>query len=342
MTGTLKFLSVALVLQVAVAGVLMFSARSGGDDTSVGPLLAFERGELTAISLQGEDGTLQLRKQGEHWVLPDHEQFPVNEAQLNTLLDKLVAMQADVPVATSRDARERFRVEEDNHERHLQLLNGDEVIASVYLGTSTGRGMSHVRLENDDHIHSVRLASFDMPVAVNSWEDKTLLQFAHEDVQQIALEGLTLIRMEQDTDSSDNSDAASSLWQASEGLSGNETLDQSAVDRLLGALASLRVERHVPQDEVATLAVDGNPLAFSVTLQGHDARRYELSQLSDEEGWLLRVSDRPWVLRLGQWNGQNIRDNAERSALIASAPDEAAPAANQTTDVSSPGAANAS
>jgi hypothetical protein len=342
MTGTLKLLSAALALQVAVAGVLMLSGRSGGDETAAGPLLAFERGELTAISLQGEDTTLQLRKQDERWVLPDHEQFPVNEVQLNTLLDKLVALQGDVPVATSREARERFRVSEDDYQRHLQLFSDDEPVASVYVGTSTGRGMSHVRLDGDDNIHSVRLASFDMPVAVNSWEDKTLLQFARDDVQQIALEGLTVNRAEQDSEGTDDSTATTALWQAKEGLSGNETLNQSAVDRLVGALASLRVERHVPQDEVASLTVDSNPLSFSVTLQGRDARRYELSKLTDEEGWLLRVSDQRWVLRIGQWNGQNIRDNAARSALIEQAQGESAPAVNETTDTSLQGTPNAS
>jgi len=327
MTGMLKVLSGALVLQLAVAGVLTLGDSAGGSDSgTAGPLLAINRDNLSSIRMQDNESELELSKVDGKWVLPASENYPVNESQVNALLDKLEAMRRDVPVATSREARERFRVGEDEYQRHLQLFAGSNRVASLYLGTSTGRGMSHIRIDGEDSIHSVRLASFDMPLSGNSWENKTLLQFERNDLQQISLEDLTVIRAA----SEDGADGR--VWQASEGLAEGETLNAGAVERLVGSLATLRVDRHVPQEEAADLALEDDTLAFAVTLNEGEPRRYELRKYREEDAWLLRVSDQPWAMRIAQWAGQGIRDNAVRSALVESAAEESAPAANETTD----------
>jgi hypothetical protein len=91
-------------------------------------------------------------------------------------LDKIVALRAPWPIATSGSSASRFEVAEDNYQRHVELLDGDDdVLAEFFLGTSPGYQRVHARVADSSDIFSVELSNFELSANLDSWMDKSLL-----------------------------------------------------------------------------------------------------------------------------------------------------------------------
>lgn len=69
------------------------------------------------------------------------------------------------------------------YQRHQQLLQDEQLVADLYVGTSPGFRKVHIRKVDDDAIYAVGLNSYEMPVKVSDWLHKTLL--APQDIEGI-------------------------------------------------------------------------------------------------------------------------------------------------------------
>lgn len=168
MKRTVKLLSIALVVQLALAG-LVWSTLSGSPSASHEPLLA-NAGEATGITLvDPDDGELNLQRQDDgSWQLADGT--PADDARVNRLIDRLADLREGFPVARTEAARERFKVADDSFRRKVILRRGEDTLATLLVGSSPAMGEVHVRVAGTDPIYRVELPLYEMPATSSYWQ----------------------------------------------------------------------------------------------------------------------------------------------------------------------------
>lgn len=166
-------LGALLVVQLLIAAAVYVPGADDGDEATQ-PLLdggVADRADTLRIS-DSEGGAARLARTGDGWALADSD-LPVAPGRVDTLLG---ALEADPgwPVAQSGSARERFAVAEDAFERRLEFLEGDTVLATVFLGTAPGFRQVHARAADSEAIYSIAFNAYDAPTDDSGWLDRGL------------------------------------------------------------------------------------------------------------------------------------------------------------------------
>ena len=165
-------LAFALAIQLALVGVLL-AARAGGV-VEPEPFLSFEADLVDSVSVANDEGAVRIVKADDTWQLPDG--LPADASKVESVVEKLAGAAGGWPVASRASTAERFEVSEDNHQRHLTLRAGEEVVADIYLGTSPGYRKAHARRVDDDDIYAIPFSNYEAGVEASDWLDKSLLQ----------------------------------------------------------------------------------------------------------------------------------------------------------------------
>lgn len=321
MEKKIKWLGVLPVAQlVAVAAVGLRGSGIVGQP-AVGSLLEFSADTVDKIEITGSDNkTVTLGRMDDRWQLPSLEGLPAAPSKVDSLLSKLSSLEAGTPLATSDEARQRFKVAEDVFERRITLHSGDNKVPALYLGTGAGRGDSHVRPEDKDAIHIANLAAYDMPLSAEEWVDKTLLKMPEKEIEAIELADLKLVRTDADVEDSGSEESKAeqtSGWMAKPAPSEGKTLDQAAVKKLVSLIADLRIDRVGKKtSSVENTDPRAEALSFTVIKTNGDTVHYRLGKAEFEESFLLEVSTYPQQFRLSQWQGDKLVNAAAQQALF--------------------------
>ncbi len=192
MNGRIGLLGGLLAAQVAIiAGLLLASGL--GSDAGRSQLLSFDPAKVTRLRVSGDEGAVQLIRDGEDWRLaPGSDQeaadgLPADSGKISELLADLADLDAPWPVATSDDSAERFEVTEGNHQRRLVIEDGDGPVADLLLGTSPGYRRVHARVSGQGDVYSIDFSNFEAPTDADQWLDKALLA-AQGEVSSVVLE----------------------------------------------------------------------------------------------------------------------------------------------------------
>lgn len=232
----LQVLGVALLLQLLLAGGLYWNTRMDSDFVVAEQLLAFDDSQADTLEIVSEDESVSLTRQEGGWQIAGDLKLPADTAKVDQLLSQLGNLEAGLPVASSKGAREQLDVADDDFQRHVRVLQGDQVLADLYVGTSPGYQRAHVRRAGEDAIVAASLNVHDMPEDVNGWMDRELLAF--DDVSGIQTDDFTLSSVDDD-------------WQieAPEERVTGHTIAQESLDRILQALHGLRVNEIVMESD---------------------------------------------------------------------------------------------
>ena len=173
MKDKLGLLGAVLVVQLLVVAALVIDDALGSAQTAP-TLLSFDPDEVVKFNVSTLKDSVLLLKSEQGWHLDDD--LPADDEKVGEVLDKLANVSAPWPVATSSDSAERFEVTETNFQRRLVLESADDTLADLMLGTSPGYRRVHVRAEGEDEVYSVDFSNYEVPVDIDQWLDKTLLQ----------------------------------------------------------------------------------------------------------------------------------------------------------------------
>ena len=304
-------LSVLLVLQVLVA----YFVISGGDElqghAGIQKLLEFNRELIDGIRIEDNNGNLvELKSEGDAWLTA--EDFPVDVDRIDRLLERLDGLEHGLAVASSPSSVKRFEVSGDRFQRHLKLLSDGKPVAEFYLGTGAGARRNHVRLADQDKIYAVTIGSYDLPAEIADWQDKDLLQIEVSEIQSIDLEGLTIRRIEQSEDDSQDtkSDMDSTEWFA-DGLAEDETFKADEFETQLRNLATLRFDRAFMgslEEQVIKAKI--------VVSYGDQGRTYKGAETMEGDNYWLKVTGFEELFEVSQYNGNRIIDNLTGDKLI--------------------------
>lgn len=314
MQKTIRVLALLLGAQLLLALGLSVTAPNLSARPADAPLLGLDSAAVDRLTLSGPDGEeVTLSKTGDGWQLSDPDGFPADSAKADGLLRQLTELMHGPAVATSSGAQQRFKVAEDSFERRIVLNQGEETLATLYLGTSPAMRQSHARRSDDDQIYAVALATYDVPVAAEDWLDKTVLRFAASEITAIRLPELTLQRVPQASTDEDGEAAATLTWQAEPEL----PLDLEAVDTLTDKLANLRIGSVLGREAKPEYGLDKPQLTLTVERKDAEALEYRLAKLEDSGDYVLKVSSRPEYFRLPAYTGDGLLEATAQEALRA-------------------------
>ena len=152
---------------------MLLAARSGGIEEPE-PFLQFDADSVDSLSVSNSDGSVSLAKVDGAWQLPGG--VPAAEFKVDSVLGRFADAAGSWPVANTASTRERFEVTEDNHQRHIVVKAGEDVLADIYLGTSPGYRKTHARRAGEDEIYAVRFSNYEAGVKTADWLDRSLLR----------------------------------------------------------------------------------------------------------------------------------------------------------------------
>ncbi|MET0104426.1 MAG: DUF4340 domain-containing protein [Sedimenticola sp.] len=325
MKKTVTILAALLTAQLLLAVGMGLSDRSLSAGTEPVALLGFDANSVDRIALEGpDDAKVALARSGSSWVLPDADQFPANSQKVQQLFERLASLKSTAPVAASASARERFKVSDEQFERRITLLKGNDTLARLYLGSSPGMRLIHARNEASDAIHAVKMAAYDVPVKTSDWEDKSVLSLSKAAITGIAVNGLKITR---NASTSLGGEAATDsnrppTWQAA-GMAAGQRLKTDGVDKLAGLLADLRYEKVLGQDAKDEYGLEEPVLELSLTRDGNETLSYRVGKTRDKEEYTLKVSNRPQYFRLASYKAKPLIESASPEKLTEPVPDAA-------------------
>lgn len=319
----IAILSGLLLAQLVLAIAVNLTGEEYGAFKSEEKLLVFDRQAVDGLRIEGEGQQVLIRQKDGHWLLPESEDFPADPESVTRLLDKLAALDKGWPVATTSSAANRFKVAEDQFDRKLSLLAGDQTLAELFIGTSPGFRKVHVRPAGTDEIYSVLFNTWEANAKVDDWIDKAILKLDADQVARLELPDITLERQDDQLQVND--------------LAEGEETNTAEVKTLLSKLTELRILASLGKAQKPEWQQEAPALEIKLAEKDGKSLGYRFSKPADETYYVLKRSDLPYYLKLADYSVQPFMDAARDELVQVSseaAPDTEATVAEPDPDTS--------
>jgi hypothetical protein len=174
---TIIVLLILLLLQCGLAAMVYFPLETAQKSTPGTGLLQIEPGTVSEIHIADDVGNeVILAHGGERWLLPEMGDLPADGEKVGSMLRRLSPGTPGWPVAQTAAARQRFQVADYLYQRRIIFIGSDELIGTLYLGTSPGFRRVHARADGQQAVYSIDFNTFDAPAEAGHWLDRKLLQ----------------------------------------------------------------------------------------------------------------------------------------------------------------------
>lgn len=288
MNKLITWLSIALAVQLMIAGALLAAQRQSSTEHMDQPLLALGQDSIDRVVISADESSTTMTKAQDRWHMDGQENLPVDESKLDGVIDQIKTARLSWPVAQTDSSRERLEVADDKYQKHLQLYSGDELLSDLYVGTSPGFRKVHVRRAGEDEVYAVELNSYDLTVKADDWLDKEVLK----------LDELTHIKGA-DFNLKNIDDSWALVNDENQDTENQETLelDKDKAKELASAISGLRVQG------VADLTLEGTPIEIAVS--GSDGEvKYQFVE-KDDKYYVMR-NDIDAVFTLSKYDYERI------------------------------------
>lgn len=237
-----KYLLAALGLQVILILVVFILQRPvSASNNLLFPDLKVEA--VTAITISDSTGkSVSLEKQGDQWILPLQDEFPVKPDTVQQLVEQLATIRDNRLVTRDEASHERLHISNDNFERKVELtLNGSKQV--IYFGSSPATSNIHFRLDDKSEVYLTNaLTTTQLSTAISSWVDPILFLIPSSAVNKIQISNNAgTFPFEPDADS---------VW-SSQFLEEGFQFDQSKWSSLFSGFTNLRFVEPVSKSEKA-------------------------------------------------------------------------------------------
>jgi len=316
-------LVVALIILLLIQLVIALVTSSGrglvpANDSL--PLLDLEADPITEIAITGDEGQVRLAREGDGWVLAELDGFPADNTRVQTLLDTLIGLRRPLPVATTEEARQRFKVAADDHERLLTLRGGGGDLATLIVGDSPGFRRVYARLDDEQAIYDLPLALFELSADADDWAARDQLRLDAEAITGVTADDWTLSK----TDDG---------WRLEDAEAES---DADAIANLIRRIANLGYQGVIGTEAPAEADLDSPAMMLDISLSDGSSREYRIAALGEDEqqDYVLKSSSSPYYFRLSTYELDGVID-VERASLVVT-PDTDAEAPGQEPDAETP------
>ncbi len=335
MPKTIRWLGILLVVQVLMAGGLNLSTLWPLTQPGAAPVVAVSQDQINRIVLEGPDHSkVTLIREGANWLLPDLGQFPADSHRVNSVLEKITGSKTNTPITVTAGAKARFKVDDETFERRITLAENEKPLATLYVGSSPGLRRSYVRTGGNDAIFALELATYDVPVQLADWEDKTVLHLAKNDITALEVAGLRIEHAappasspsSKQTDNQPHPAVTPPTWEAKELEAGRHLeLKSDAVDKLTRLLADLSFEKVLGRDLRQEYGLEKPLLTITLSPKTGDSITYVLGKNPKSDDYTLKISNRPEYFRLLSYQATALLEAADRKQLLNTASATPAP-----------------
>ncbi|MCB9530896.1 MAG: DUF4340 domain-containing protein [Myxococcales bacterium] len=258
MTTTQKALIAAFLVQLAI--VPLTWRRAAPPAASTEPLLSVDSASVTELQVESSGSSAQsvtLRREGEGWVVASADGYPAKSDAVDSLIGHLGDVVVDTaPIATQAVSHEGLNVADADFGRRVTITSSGATEPLVFvLGQSDAGGINLRR--GGDEVFSARGATiFDLKTSAGDYVERDLISFDAGQLDSLSVTTPTGTVMAQ---------RSGGGWEVA-GLAEGRATDSDAVDRVAGALATLRMS-----EPVAAASVDLTSPAATVSWTGTDA-----------------------------------------------------------------------
>jgi hypothetical protein len=302
MTRLNRILIGVLIVQLIVAA-LVFLPRTLSSEAEVEALLpGLDAAHVTALTItSGEGESITLAKKDGAWVVASAGDYPTVEGDVTTFLDKVAAIQASRLVTETPGSHKRLGVAGDDYERLVEIELDDGNTYRLYIGSSPSFGVAHVRVEGEDEVYlTPELSAQDVGTRATDWVDSTYVDLAPEEVTAFSL---------QNRQGTFDFAQVGEVWTMA-GLSGDEVLNDSAVETLLNRATRVTLQVPLGTEEETAYGLD-DPNAVVILATAGD--RYTLrvgAQDAEDSSYVVAWSGSPFYVRVGEFA---VRDLVEKT-----------------------------
>ena len=287
-------LSGLLVAQLILVVAVNLTGEDYGAIQTEEKLLVFDENVVDGLRIEDGTDSVVLKKQERQWLLPESGDFPASQRSVEQLLDKLATLKKGWPVATTSGAVRRFKVAEDQFERKLVLLSGDDIQATLYVGSSPGFRKVHARPGDEDAVFAVEFNAWEASAKADNWIDKAILKLTESDVERVEMAGITLQREEDKL--------------RVENLGEKEQTNQEAARSLIGKLTGLRIQSLLGTEAKPEYRQDEPALEVEVARKDGEVLSYRFSKPEETSYYVLKRSDLDHYFKVAEFTVKPILD----------------------------------
>jgi hypothetical protein len=285
-----RILAGILVFQI-ILSVVVFWPRSAATGASEPLFPDLEAGDIVALTLtDADDNSIQVKKVGGDWVLPDADDYPAQVDKITPLLDKIVGLTTSRLVTRTDASHKRLQVSPDDFMRRIDFETADGTKRTLYLGSSPRYGANHFRVEGQSETYlTSELSAWEAKAEAASWVDTAYLSVPQDNITKLTLENangtFTFTKDDEGT------------WTMG-GLAADETLDEAKVTSLIGQAATVNMIQPLGKEKqaaygidepnaVVTLDASDKTITLRVGAKEPDANRYVV--ISSESPYYVQV-----------------------------------------------------
>ena len=291
-----------LIVQLVLAFVLHHNEQDFAAFTPQAKLFDFTPHEIDALLIQGQDKQVEINRENGKWLLPGLFKAPADSKKINEILKKLAGLKQGLAVAVTSGSDKRFKVAEDNFERHIVLKKGGEPAADFFLGTSPGFKSIHARLKGHEEVITLNLSSWELEPKADSWLDRNMLKIDQDKITGLKMGDIALSRTD-DT------------WSMA-GLGEDEELNREEIKKLVTKVASLTIAGVLDPAANQEKFKEKPELTITLVLDGPEKRVYDFVKEKDKDEYTLKSSGHDFYFKVHGWLVDDIK-KFKRKSLIA-------------------------
>jgi len=280
-----KVLIALLVVQLVLVAIVMVRGDDTGSLKEHAVLAGFDAAKVTRVQVfaGAEAKPVDLVKRDAAWVLASGFDYPVEATRVTELLSALGKMSAAAPLATQAGRHKQLHVADAEFERKL-VITSDGKDLTLYIGSPAGARRTAVRVGGTDNVFGVTGVSAGAAGGeARLWVDPVYAKVPTEEIAKITVQRdgkiTELVRPTPPAapagSGSAGSDAPPSPPPAPEhwtatiagapiALAAGESLDDGAIDRLVGQAATIDLSspgdpKRDASKPTATITIDRKP-----------------------------------------------------------------------------------
>ena len=297
---TVAVLAAVLGIQMVLAVALFWNSTGQGSFHAAQSVAGFDAGSADKLIIADQSNTLTLSLVDERWQMSGDKVYPVDSENVRAALENLSDLQAGLPVATSVSSQSQLEVADENYQRKLTVMQGDEQLLQLYIGTSPGFRKAHTRIAGDEAIYAANINVFDFDMSEDSWLDRQLLAF--ETATEIAGDGFALLKKD-------------NVWTFTQptDLQNTHTVDTALADGLLEALQQFTVTAIHRGEAFGSAESDTTEPVADTALDAPVADSTDDVSATESEGdpldspeflsFTVQLGDKPIVLSMARQDG---------------------------------------
>lgn len=295
----IPLLALLLLAQLALTA-LVYWPRSNA--TSAGePLLAgFDPAQVQAVTItDGNESSLRVARQGEGWVLPAADDFPVKGEKVTGLLDKIAALQRERLVGSQATTLAQLNVSDDSFTRRIAVEMADGATQTLYVGDGPRFRTSHVRLGGENSAYlSLDFSPDDSAIRMGDWIDVSFVSIAEASIQKMTLENANGVF--------DFYRDAAGQWQMA-GLAEGESFNPNNLISLLTTLSALNMAEPLGKEKKAEYGLEAPTVRVAVEYTdatgAAQSAEIRIGALDDSQSYyVVSSSESPYLVHISKFS----------------------------------------